>query len=365
MKYASNLFSPLFFASLGLTCGVLGTLCWTTSIHHMGILLLALTLITFPARSTAQFNSLIIILLFMIGALTTHGHLSYFEAQQTKWSSFNKRMPVRILNVESCHKNKYLTKALISPGLYINIISSIKPTVKVGQLVDIKRSYLNIQNEDGFRSQKSGTIGIVFCKDLKFTPRQQDSINHMLVWSDHLSKKRNQLSHKCINNLEQQGHDLLNLIFFGNKNNVPYSRLIKYQSDFNTWGVSHYLARSGLHFVILMFLLSFIFIFFNKRLQVFLKVLFCIFFSYATWLSVSYMRALSTLLLLLLTTIVNVRLSYQAAFCIIYMVFLLYNPFLILSLDFQLSFYLTFLLICISLLTAQDKQTKLATSSYK
>ncbi len=112
------------------------------------------------------------------------------------------------------------------------------------------------------------------------------------------------------------------------------------------WGIAHYLARSGLHVVLIVLMLS-LFLgcipchFILK--QIFLLIVISMYYL-LTWSSISFIRAFVTFFLYKACV-----LNYRAASAIHILtitcfLLLIYNPFHLLALDFQLSFLLAFAL---------------------
>jgi len=147
-------------------------------------------------------------------------------------------------------------------------------------------------------------------------------------------------------------------LFLGNKTYSPacYESI---KEQFRRWGLSHYLARSGLHLVLIVALWIWFFriipiLFIHKEMCIALLVM-----IYATlsWSSISFIRALSTFFLCKLCSCMwhhyynNLHLLTVTAFYL-----LIQNPLHIFYLDFQLSFGITFALAWLHLLkTYQNK----------
>lgn len=137
------------------------------------------------------------------------------------------------------------------------------------------------------------------------------------------------------------------LLFFGNKQHQQTTAL---QDNFAYWGLSHYLARSGLHIVLLIAMWFMILRFFPIHIR--LKNLFLCFFilSYAfcSWESTSFLRALFVFLLAQTSVWLGRETKTLHLLTLVCMGMILYNPFLIFYLDFQLTFGLTFGLLTFS-----------------
>lgn len=136
-------------------------------------------------------------------------------------------------------------------------------------------------------------------------------------------------------------------LFLGNKNvpNYPAMRRL-----FAAWGLTHYLARSGLHIALIIMLWSILLLavplpFLPRKL---LLLLLLVIYSALSWSSISFVRAL----LLWIFYITGSLLSRPAAplhlISLIACGILLCNPAYLFCLDFQLSFFLSAVLMVIN-----------------
>jgi competence protein ComEC len=133
------------------------------------------------------------------------------------------------------------------------------------------------------------------------------------------------------------------LIFLGNTQQLEITQM---RETFNCWGLSHYLARSGLHVVLFIliwtFLLRFIPIGLNwKR---FFLIMLCVIYKSLSWSSIPFIRAFYAFLLIENGKIFNFQTDFLHLLSIICTMVLLFNPLQLFFLDFQLSFGLTFAL---------------------
>jgi len=133
-------------------------------------------------------------------------------------------------------------------------------------------------------------------------------------------------------------------IFLGEPGNKKNTLTIKRNMQF--WGIVHYLARSGLHVVIFIAiwqtLLKFLPVSFLFK-EIILILLLGL-YSVMSWASIPFYRAFYTFLAIRTSSITYTRLYYIPTLACISLFFLIYNPLLLFSLDFQLSFGITFAL---------------------
>lgn len=130
-------------------------------------------------------------------------------------------------------------------------------------------------------------------------------------------------------------------LFLGKKQKTAEWKQIEYL--FGLWGIMHYVARSGLHLVVCMYLYSWIFRFLPlPRLfkHILLYVLCCIYFL-CSWASVPFIRAFLTYSLQTIYSFFNCTLFAFHIFSLILAGTLLHSPLHLFCLNFQLSFALT------------------------
>ena len=155
--------------------------------------------------------------------------------------------------------------------------------------------------------------------------------------------KRNTIFQNLQHKLPPRAFCFFSSIFLGNKN-VPLITEIK--EEFNRWGVSHYLARSGLHissiisiWKILLNNIPINFIFKSTFL-----ILVILLYTILSWGSLSFYRSLLIFLLLEIGLILKKQTSPLHIFLLITFLTLCHNPILLFFLDFQLSFGITAIL---------------------
>lgn len=151
--------------------------------------------------------------------------------------------------------------------------------------------------------------------------------------------------HRVSKKLEYIPSLLFNALFFGKKSShAAYHKLKQY---FNFWGIGHYLARSGLHvtllFILILSLLSYIPLPWYAK-QGFLLTSLGILFLY-TVSSTSFIRACVFYTLSLLCNILKVQIQPLHLLNLTLLGMIIYNPYLVVFLDFQLTFLATYILM--------------------
>jgi len=166
--------------------------------------------------------------------------------------------------------------------------------------------------------------------------------------------QKNRLLDGLAAKLSPVGFQFFTSLFLGNRACVKES-LEKTNEQFKTWGISHFLARSGLHLALFIIIWQAIFCIIPLPLlykQMIISLLSCIYFI-LTWTSAPFTRSFALFMLnkfCLFTKTPFHLLHYLTvvAFC-----FLLYCPLYLFFLDFQLSFALTFALAWFNQLSTQ------------
>jgi ComEC/Rec2-related protein len=143
------------------------------------------------------------------------------------------------------------------------------------------------------------------------------------------------------------------LMFFGAKE--PGSDDIR--ALFGRWGLAHFLARSGMHIVIFVFILSLLLRaipIHSSGKDIFL-LLICIIYDALSWSSVSFLRAWLIAVLIIIKKLLGRNTPYLHFLCLSCIVILAYNPWHLTSLDFQLTYALTFALTIFGDIFTQPK----------
>ena len=139
---------------------------------------------------------------------------------------------------------------------------------------------------------------------------------------------------------------MFNSIFLGNRSgNKADLNLLK--NEFQTWGIIHYLARSGLHLVII----SSIWQTMCSILQIpiiisnIIILCFMLIFYLLTWSALPFVRALIMIICYRICHFFELQIHLLHILNISCILTLLHNPISIFCLDFQLSFLLTYGLV--------------------
>lgn len=155
---------------------------------------------------------------------------------------------------------------------------------------------------------------------------------------------REQSYKKITHKLSSRSTTFLGLLFFGKK---KYKEVDSLRILFNQWGLAHYLARSGLHIVLLIGIWSFLFSFLPINLWIKWLLLLMIASMYAllSWPSVPFIRAILVFGLSSMGRLLWHHVNVLHLLSLVCLSMLLLNPLHLFFLDFQLTFGLTFALL--------------------
>lgn len=192
---------------------------------------------------------------------------------------------------------------------------------------------------------KDGCLGTIFYRPKK--TKLSVYSGQQLSFKQQLNVFKKKLSTKIMSKLTLLTQSFYGLIFLGYRQKEV---AVSLRDSFQNWGVSHQLARSGLHLT--MFAYFGFFIFMLMPLGLFWRLLSALVVTliyYAlTYSSISFLRAEMMFVLSILAKIFSEQSSQMHFWSIAAMIILSFNPYQVFALDFQLSFALVFGLLFIS-----------------
>jgi hypothetical protein len=149
--------------------------------------------------------------------------------------------------------------------------------------------------------------------------------------------------HKQINiNLEEREKLFFETIFLGKT--MPQN---SYRELFNFFGITHYLARSGLHIQICLncLLLIFLFLGITYPLILFLQIIILLFFYFISYASISFWRSLLMFVIYGLCELSKKNISGLEVISLAGIITMILHPFAFLQLSTQLTFLTTLILL--------------------
>jgi len=226
--------------------------------------------------------------------------------------------------------------------------------LKIGDKVKINKINFTSSITDSFKNYliKEGLHSSIFLYKFSFKKlsRPQFSVSRSI------NQLKNRIFYKLKSKMSNESFTFFSSIFLGNKNHVKNS-MQDANEQFKIWGLSHYLARSGLHLIIvialwhlLMSLLGLSFYF--KHILEFLLI-----FSYhlLSWPSIPFVRSFFMFILYKICILSDLQINSLHLLNLTTFTILLFNPIQLIFLNFQLSFILTYALIWISNFSVSKK----------
>jgi ComEC/Rec2-related protein len=236
--------------------------------------------------------------------------------------------------------------------IYLFLPFYTKLWIKPHQTIEIKNIILKHPNSASYQEYliRENIWAIAHPKSFTYTTCKKPS-----VFMQYIETLNSMPLHITDHAISQLTHSLYLSIFCGKKIKSPTTTKLK--ELFSYWGLSHHLARSGLHLIILMSLLLFLLScipcssLFKQRISVLL--LLCYYMM--TYSSVAFMRAFYMYLIYTLCKQLRVPTHAIHILLITTLLTLMLNPCHLFFLDFQLSFSITFLILWFSQMTKNRK----------
>lgn len=350
---------PIFCVACALACGIW----WQSSNISTSLTLLLLTVVLGAAIAlniACRFKAPILFVYLAFGLLGMYLYAGVVNNQQ-ELIQFIDNKPCNMLGTVvdiQRTSNKYLSYALT---VSINMLChSCDPTRRfkntfllriytcygkqlcVSDKIFVDQMMCRCQKNDAFTQYllKDDIMASAAITDRPI------SIIERPAWSclraiDHY---RSYLLNRFQQEMDVQTYRAFASIFLGNMQAKKEETVIK--SELRNWGLFHYIARAGLHLVIFIsiwvFLLGLLPLPFAIR-QIILVLLCTVYFA-LTWPSIPFNRAFFTFVIVRVCTLLRIRTYYIPALSLVAIGTLLFYPLQLFSLDFQLSFGITYAL---------------------
>ena len=274
-----------------------------------------------------------ITILFMLGALSLV--LQEKEYEDKKLPVFNGEITGELdsiyehsVTLRTNKTNKIKEKFIIYTIKNLKKIKKIKE-LSPGDTIKIKNIKIKKPKQNSpFRTytMKEGISGTGFTYNLEYEFIKKIKKRAFLI-------NRHELFTRLQKKIPKKTFSFFASLFLGEKTYRPTSRTFYY------WGIAHHLARSGLHIALFIliwaYLLSLLPIPFAIK-QITLVAICC---SYAalSWMSISFIRALSILLIFQLGKICNKQANFLYTLQLIALAVLSINPIQLIFLDYRKS----------------------------
>lgn len=146
-------------------------------------------------------------------------------------------------------------------------------------------------------------------------------------------------------------------LFLGNRADVSKFYMDEMKQEFRLWGLSHYLARGGLHLILIIAVwLSFLRLLpLGIKTKNILLTLLMLLYCTLSWFNITFIRACSCFFIYQFLVITDQQVHRLHILTLVTFTILFFNPVQLFALDFQLSFGLTFSLILFNQLQHQRR----------
>lgn len=370
-----NIVIYTFFLIFGIFCNDYG-------FSNLNFILIGLFLITisflflkYILKKHSEFYGFFVLSLmfFFIGSLRNQQVWSYYNNKinllnfckldiEAKVLDINiydkKRMPVCLsLEIQNLIEKNIYTKDPLEnidkkfsnyKHELFNVYTKHNPKFKIGDIIKLKNiEFKKIENKEF----KRYLIKEEILSNLFIAKLNSELIKKDLNLYNKIAVFKNNLIKKIETKLSKIGFSYFALIFLGNKNiNEPV--FINIKKDFSYWGLSHYIARAGLHLLMVILILQILIAYvpLNFMAKKILSISLIAIYSILSWSSIGFLRSLIMFLFYNICNFLDLPIQAINIVAITCLLVLIHNPQHLFFLDFQLSFGITFALAVYSLI---------------
>jgi ComEC/Rec2-related protein len=347
-----------YIASSSLFWGVNSEIISWGSVLFCGISCLVATAIMYKKLNIYTLS--FIIAAALLGLLRNHQTVSYYQAFpfnltekgasiQSMLQSYSFHPTARLPFCNTILLHKIIsTEGEFFTSYRVQIYTKKKLPADIGDMIEIQDIALKKPNNHSFYSylMKEGIAATAF----------KDRVNIIILSHDSFSlsrclfNMRESILKTFQQSLNKQTFSLFAAIFLGERELIKRNKE-SLEGSFKKWGIVHYLARSGLHLVLIVSLCEFLLrcipiAFMLKQIILLLAVMI---YFFLTWPSISFIRALLIFLMYTYYLLFRTPNHFLHMLLLCCSILLVINPLYILFLDFQLSFGLTFALAWLNL----------------
>lgn len=240
----------------------------------------------------------IIFAAFLLGVCNYYYHKQRYFDFQNNFANKHVTITGIIYSIEPTENSAYPWQILCKlpeSGNFVQLYIKNKQMLNIDDTVQFNNIYLRpcTNQAYSFYLMKENIVASVFLAHPDFTILKHPIFS--LARTLHYARMG--IIATIHQKLSDRSFALLSSLFFGNKHG-PTQEQDSIKEDFKVWGISHYLARSGLHVVTLILLWTM----FMRLLPVsllikdFLLIFFMIIYWLLSWNSISFLRAFMTFL---------------------------------------------------------------------
>jgi len=291
----------------------------------------------------------------LLGAYLHYRCIDHYHALHHQLGNSAHTIQVTIVDIEPNEHRYFKQKITVSVShpithklwLYLHNTQGLH----VGDEIKAHNIIYKQPTSESFRlyQLKNNIAATLFLTKLNYTGIHRPSIS----WQRGIWQFKTNLWRHFKQHMSPSLFALFSGIFLGNKTNKQLQQQFKEQ--FRSWGISHYLARSGLHVALVAliwyFLLNLLPLPFTIK-QLLLLIL-CISYGLLSWPSIAFSRAFFCFLFHKLCMILRLPSNFLHLLIMVCLITLLQNPIHLFFLDFQLTFALTAALGWLNLIRVQ------------
>ncbi len=359
---------PLFHIMCAFSLGVITKYYASGMSIYLALALCILPLLLYYAiQRSMSFWLCIISLSFFIGITKLESQISQHNQLYTLFGDQPCSVVGTITNIT--HLESGRSKQMILIDVH-KIIHSNNVETLVGETIQIytqKKATFDVQDTvqiDSIQIKKPANIDFdtylakenisasVFIPVCKYTLLEHPE-SSFLRWFFYIKQS---LFNQCRKKLSHQTFALFSSVFLGNRI-AGKKEMESPKESCKTWGISHYLARSGLHLVIFVFVWNLILCLFpiSFYIKQFLLLMICTLYFILSWTSISFIRAFVTFIFYKICILLDIPINCFYLLTLVCFLILFFNPMQLFFLDFQLSFGLTFALAWYNQVQTQKK----------
>ncbi len=243
----------------------------------------------------------------------------------------------------------------------IYIYTKTDPNLKIGDKIKLKDIELKKSDNKEFKRYliKEEILSNLFILNLESKITKLTEITETnfpekqknLSWYDKITVFKNKLIKKIENKLSPKSFAYFSLVFFGYKN-ISEDIFTQVKKDFSYWGLSHYIARAGLHLLMVILILQILTAFMpiSYSAKKILSIILITIYAVLSWSTIGFLRSLIMFFIYNLCNFLYLPVQAINIVSLTCFMVLLHNPSQLFFLDFQLSFGITFALALYNIL---------------
>lgn len=322
-----------------------------TSFFALILILLLANLLLYFFRRKMIFRTYIFSSIYMFGILRTYWvHQEFLFLNQATQKPFF--IEALVIDVEKKNRNNYeIILEIISCSIpnteryLVKIFTHKQTSTKVGDIIYSDNLVASAHDNEkyNFYRIKERILAIIFTNNFVYKKSVAKNINTNL--RQKIALYRYSTNNNLKSKLSELTYSLYGSLFLGKKmtSRKNYTHI---KDQFSFWGISHYLARSGLHVMLIAFLWGIIIGLLPCGINVkqFLLILLILIYNALSWSSISFLRAFTTFILCKLALLKGLPIYSLHAIVVTCFLLLAHNPIYLIYVDFQLTFLLTFAL---------------------